>query len=50
MIWLLIVYAMGMLFMTKMLENSLDYAYNTWAALMWPLIVIALFVEWMRKQ
>ena len=49
-IWAMIVYAMGFLITMKTIENSFDMVENPLAGLMWPLLLIALFVDWLEGK
>ena len=46
----MIVYAMGFLITMKAMENSFDIVENPLAGLMWPLLLIALFVQWLEGK
>ena len=46
----MIVYAMGFLITMKTIENSFDIVENTLAAMMWPLLILALFMDWLEGK
>ena len=46
----MIVYAMGFLITMKSMENSFDMVENPLAAMMWPLLIIALFIDWLEDK
>ena len=46
----MIVYAMGFLITMKSMENSFDMVENPLAAMMWPLLILALFIDWLEGK
>ena len=48
MVWLLLIYTMGFFITNKMMENGFNMNADPWAGLMWPLLLIALFVQWLE--
>ena len=46
----MIVYATGFLITMKAMENSFDTVENPLAAMMWPLLIIALFIDWLEDK
>ena len=46
----MIAYAMGFLITMKAMENSFDMVENPLAAMMWPLLIIALFIDWLEDK
>ena len=50
MVWILLIYTMGFFITNKMMENSFDMNDDPWAGLMWPLLLIALFVQWLEGK
>jgi hypothetical protein len=49
MIWLLLVYVMGVLLAQTCLDNTIEYFVHPAACLMWPILVLALVFEWVME-
>lgn len=42
--WLLLIYTMGVML------TGIDMMDDPWAALMWPILLIALFIKWLEDK
>lgn len=50
MIWILLVYTMGFFVAQQALENSFEYMDDPWAAMLWPLVLLALVIQWLETR
>jgi hypothetical protein len=50
MIWILLIYVMGVLLTQAMLANDPFDNGDPWNALMWPILLIALVADWIRRN
>ena len=53
-VWLLLIYTMGVMLTMTTLKNGIDMMDDMmddpWAALMWPILLIALFIKWLEDK
>jgi hypothetical protein len=47
MFWFLVIYAMGVCIATESMTTSFDMPYNPYIALMWPMLLLVLLLDWM---
>ena len=47
-IWILLVYTLGVVLTHEALSTSLDFNDDPWVAMMWPLLLLALFIQWLN--
>ena len=50
MVWFLLVYTIGFFLVTRTMEHSFDMQDDPWKAIMWPLMLIALFIQWLEER
>jgi len=49
MIWVLLIYTMGVTITMTTLENGFDTVGDPRAALMWPILLLAFVMEWLER-
>jgi hypothetical protein len=47
MLWFLVIYAMGVCIATESMTTSFDMRYDPYIALMWPMLLLVLLLDWM---
>jgi hypothetical protein len=50
MIWVLLIYTMGVTITMATLQNGFDTLDDPRAALMWPLLLLAFMIEWLEDK
>jgi hypothetical protein len=50
MVWILLIYTMGVMLTMATLKNGFDTIDDPRAALMWPLLFIALVIKWLEGK
>lgn len=50
MIWVLLIYTMGVSITMETLKNGFDTVDDPRAALMWPILLLAFVIEWLEGK